>query len=253
MMKSSFRKTLLIGVVALAAIGAAAMIKYFTSRAATDRIVLSGNIEADEIHIGSKVGGRVEKVLVREGDHVKAGPDLEPFVQEALEEIEYVVGSTSTTWGARRARDGHSAPFRLNYVEVGNEDGFDKARTYDGRFAQFADAIKARFPRLKMISTVPNQDLHTRKGDMVDLHFYNSTDEFLRMSRDFGANLNRNGPEIFVGEWAAHEDSAVRPWDAPAKKLAPTPPMKSAIGDAVFMSGERAINDHPRPENGQPS
>lgn len=79
MMKSSFRKTLLIGVVALAAIGAAAMIKYFTSRAATDRIVLSGNIEADEIHIGSKVGGRIHEVLVREGQEVKAGDPLIRF------------------------------------------------------------------------------------------------------------------------------------------------------------------------------
>ena len=79
MMKSSFRKTLLIGVVAFAAIGAAATIKYFTSRAATDRIVLSGNIEADEIHIGSKVGGRIREVLVREGQEVKAGDPLIRF------------------------------------------------------------------------------------------------------------------------------------------------------------------------------
>ncbi|MFL6216211.1 MAG: HlyD family secretion protein [Blastocatellia bacterium] len=79
MMKSSFRKTLLIGVVAFAAIGAAATIKYFTSRAATDRIVLSGNIEADEIHIGSKVGGRIREVMVREGQEVKAGDPLIRF------------------------------------------------------------------------------------------------------------------------------------------------------------------------------
>jgi len=177
------------------------------------------------------------------GDYVKAGPDLEPFVQEALEEIEYVVGSTSTTWGARRARDGHPAPFRLNYVEIGNEDGFDKAKSYDGRFAQFYDAIKAKFPRLKIISTVSNDDLRTRKGDMVDLHFYSSTDEFIRMSRDFGSNFNRNGPEIFVGEWAAHEDSAVRPWDPPAKKLPPTPSMKAAIGDAVFLAAMERNSD----------
>ena len=78
MMKSSFRKTLLISVVALLAVGAAATVKYFTSRAATDRIVLSGNLEADEIHIGSKVGGRIREVLVREGQEVKAG---EPMIR----------------------------------------------------------------------------------------------------------------------------------------------------------------------------
>ena len=56
------------------------------------------------------------------GDYVKPGPDLEPFVQEALDEIEYVIGDTNTTWGARRAKDGHPAPFKLHYVEIGNED-----------------------------------------------------------------------------------------------------------------------------------
>lgn len=79
MMTSRFRKTLLFGLLALFVVGAAAMIKYFTSRAATDRIVLSGNIEADEIHIGSKIGGRVAEVLVREGQEVKQGEPLIRF------------------------------------------------------------------------------------------------------------------------------------------------------------------------------
>lgn len=79
MMTSRFRRTILIGLVAFAAVGAAAAIKYFTSRAATDRIVLSGNIEADEIHIGSKIGGRIAEVLVREGQEVKQGDPLIRF------------------------------------------------------------------------------------------------------------------------------------------------------------------------------
>ena len=62
------------------------------------------------------------------GMHVNPGADLEPYVQEALEEIEYVTGETTTTWGARRAKDGHAKPFKLTYVEIGNEDWFDKSR-----------------------------------------------------------------------------------------------------------------------------
>ncbi|HKQ08493.1 MAG TPA: efflux RND transporter periplasmic adaptor subunit [Blastocatellia bacterium] len=79
MMTSRFRKTLLVGLLAFVAVGAAATVKYFTSRAATDRLVLSGNIEADEIHIGSKIGGRIREVLVREGQEVKQGEPLIRF------------------------------------------------------------------------------------------------------------------------------------------------------------------------------
>jgi alpha-N-arabinofuranosidase len=170
------------------------------------------------------------------GEHVKAGPELEPFVQEALEEIEYVTGDTSTTWGARRAADGHPAPFKLNFVEIGNEDGFDKSKSYDGRFAQFYDAIKAAHPQLKLISTMPDARLDGRKADLVDQHDYSATDEFVKKSRHYESQINRQGPDIFVGEWAAHEDAAVRPWDAGAKNLPPTPTLKAAIGDGVFLA-----------------
>jgi HlyD family secretion protein len=78
MMKSSFRKTLFIGALVLAIVAAAAAWKYLSSRAATDRLVLSGTIEADEIHIGSKVAGRIAAVLVKEGQEVKQG---EPIIR----------------------------------------------------------------------------------------------------------------------------------------------------------------------------
>jgi alpha-N-arabinofuranosidase len=175
------------------------------------------------------------------GAHVNPGPDLEPFVQEALEEIEYVIGDTNTTWGARRAKDGHPAPFKLTYVEIGNEDWFDKSLSYDGRFTQFHDAIKAKYPQLKTISSVGNEQpdklrVHSRKPDMIDEHYYRSTDEFLRMSPDYANKYDRNGPEIFVGEWAAHEDGKIKPWSPGAKQQPPTPSMKAAIGDGVFMA-----------------
>jgi len=82
-------------------------------------------------------------------DFVKPGPDLEPFIAEALDEIEYVTGSVDTKWGSERAKNGHPAPFKLTYVEIGNEDNHDRSGTYDGRFAQFFKAIKAKYPDLK--------------------------------------------------------------------------------------------------------
>ena len=176
-------------------------------------------------------------------DRVKAGPDLEPFVKEALDEIEYVIGDTNTTWGARRAKDGHPAPFPLTHVEIGNEDYFEQAKTYDARYAQIADAIRAKYPQLKLISTTPDAKLDGRKADMVDMHDYSATDEFLKKSANYGADMNRQGPEIFVGEWAAHEDASARPWDAASWKLPPTPTMKAAIGDGVFMAAMERNSD----------
>jgi alpha-L-arabinofuranosidase len=102
-----------------------------------------------------------------DGEHINPGPQLKPFVREALDEIEYVAGGTNTTWGARRARDGHPAPFKLNYVEIGNEDGFDKSQSYGGRFAQFHDAIKASYPQLKLISTIAEAKLDGRDFDLL--------------------------------------------------------------------------------------
>ena len=182
------------------------------------------------------------------GVHVNPGPDLEPFVQEALEEIEYVTGATSTPWGTRRAQDGHPKPFPLTYVEIGNEDWFDRSNSYDARFAQFHDAIKARYPYLKTISTIANDQpeklrVHSRKPDMIDEHYYRSTAEFLPMSPDYARKYDRSGPEIFVGEWAAHEDGKIRPWDAAARQQPPTPSMKAALGDAAFMAAMERNSD----------
>jgi alpha-N-arabinofuranosidase len=169
-------------------------------------------------------------------DRVKAGPELEPFVQEALDEIEYVIGETNTPWGARRAKDGHPEPFKLTYVEIGNEDYFDQEKTYDDRYAQFHDAIRAKYPQLKLITSTPWTGHKGRKPDMGDYHDYSATEEFVKKTLEYDAKLDRKSMEIFVGEWAAHEDAAARPWDAAAKKLPPTPSMKSAIGDAVFLA-----------------
>ena len=61
--------------------------------------------------------------------------------------------ATATKWGAERAKNGHPAPFPLHYVEIGNEDAFDRSGSYDGRFAQFYDAFKAKYPKLQLIAT----------------------------------------------------------------------------------------------------
>jgi alpha-N-arabinofuranosidase len=180
------------------------------------------------------------------GNYVRPGPDLQPYVDSAIEEIEYVTGDTGTKWGARRAADGHPAPFPLTWVEVGNEDNFDRSGTYDGRFTQFFDAIKAKYPRLKLISTINPESpaaehVHSRTPDAVDEHDYSRADDFEREAPTHFEKLDRKGPKVFEGEWAAYED--VEPWKKASESLPPTSSMKAALGDAAWMTAMERNSD----------
>jgi alpha-L-arabinofuranosidase len=159
-------------------------------------------------------------------EHVDPGPALEPYVQDALDEIEYVSGDTNTKWGAERAKDGHPEPFALTYVEIGNEDWFDRSGSYDGRYAQFYKAIKQRYPKLQLIATTPVSSV---KPDVIDDHYYRSATEFFSDTHHYD-KADRNGPKIFVGEWATREG-------------APTPNMGAALGDAAWMTGLERNSD----------
>jgi alpha-N-arabinofuranosidase len=159
-------------------------------------------------------------------EYLEAGPRLQPFVQDALDEIEYVTGDASTTWGARRIQDGHPAPFPLTYVEIGNEDQFDKSGSYEGRYAQFYDAIKAKYPALQLIATTK---VKSRRPDVVDEHYYRRAQQFYNDVHHYDG-YDRTGPKIFVGEWATREG-------------APTPNMNAALGDAAWLTGLERNSD----------
>ena len=152
-------------------------------------------------------------------DYIKPGPDLEPYVQDALDEIEYVTGDTNTTWGAQRAKDGHPTPFPLHYVEVGNEDWFDKSGSYDGRFTQFFNAIKAKYPQLQIIATA---NVKSSVPDLIDEHYYKSQEEMESQSHMYDTRSRDTKTKVFVGEWATRVGS-------------PTPNMAGALGDAAWM------------------
>jgi alpha-L-arabinofuranosidase len=160
------------------------------------------------------------------GDHIHPGPALVPFVDDALEEIEFATGDTSTKWGAVRAKLGHPAPFPIKYVEIGNEDWFDRSGSYEGRYAQFSKAIKAKYPQLQLIATAP---LKRTKPDVLDDHYYKRADEFFADVKHYDT-VDRNGPKIFVGEWATREGS-------------PTTNMGAALGDAAWMTGMERNSD----------
>ena len=159
------------------------------------------------------------------GQHIAPGPELEPYVQSALDEIQYVIGSTSTKWGGQRASDGHPAPFPLRYIEVGNED-YNRSSEYDGRFAQFYDAIKAKYPQLQVIATAP---VESRTPDVIDEHYYRSQEDMEANAFRYDQRP-RAGPKVFVGEWATRVGS-------------PTPNMAGALGDAAWMTGMEHNSD----------
>jgi len=175
-------------------------------------------------------------------EHVKPGSDLDPYVQDALDELEYLTGGADTKWGAERAKDGHADPFKLTYVEIGNEDWFDRSGSYNGRYTQFYKAIKAKYPDLQLIATAPVKDV---KPDVIDEHFYvRATQNFHDATHydppssnaapkwDAGRydKADRNGPKVFVGEWATREGM-------------PTPNFGAALGDAAWMTGLERNSD----------
>jgi len=159
-------------------------------------------------------------------EHVEPGPALEPYIQDALDEIEYVTGDASTKWGAERIKNGHAAPFPLTYVEIGNEDFFDRSGSYDGRYAQYYKAIKAKYPQLQLIATAPVKLI---KPDVLDEHYYMAAEQSFADANHYD-KTDRNGPKIFVGEWATREGE-------------PTPNLQAALGDAAWMTGMERNSD----------
>jgi alpha-N-arabinofuranosidase len=153
-------------------------------------------------------------------EHVEPGSALKPYVDDVLDEIEYVTGGPETKWGAERVKNGHAAPFPLHYVEIGNEDEFDHSHSYDGRYAQFFTAIKQRYPQLLLIATAPVKSV---KPDVLDEHFYMSAEKSFS-NASYYDKYDRTGPKIFVGEWATREGT-------------PTPNLEAALGDSAWMTG----------------
>ncbi len=163
------------------------------------------------------------------GEHVKTGKDLEPYVQSALDEVEYVTGDVSTKWGAERAKDGHPAPFPLHYIEIGNEDEFDKSGSYDARFAQFAEALRKKYPQYELIATTPVKEKAGLEPDVIDDHYYKSPADMFALVHHYD-DAPRTGPKVFVGEWATRSGS-------------PTPNFGDALGDAAWMTAMERNSD----------
>jgi alpha-L-arabinofuranosidase len=146
------------------------------------------------------------------------GQDLEDMIQDTLDAIEYAVGSKDTKWGSLRAKMGHPEPFKLNMVEIGNEN-FGPA--YEERYLKCYKAIKQRYPDIKVVA---NTHLE-KKGlpvDIVDEHYYNTAEYFAENCGMF-EKYDRSGPKVFLGEV-----SVVRGYVGQ---------FYGALGEAAFFTG----------------
>jgi alpha-N-arabinofuranosidase len=170
------------------------------------------------------------------GELVKT-EELDPYVQDALDLIEFANGDSGTTqWGKLRADMGHPQPFNLKLIGVGNEQwGPD----YIERYKIFEKAIHAQYPNIKIISgSGPSPDgeffdydwkeLKKLNAQIVDEHYYNSP-EWFRKNSDRYDVYDRNGPKVFAGEYAAQSVGVVKPenknnWEC-------------ALSEAAFMTG----------------
>ena len=167
--------------------------------------------------------------------------DLQPYIDDALDLIEFANGGTDTKWGKLRADMGHPAPFNLQQIGVGNEQW---GPLYPVRLEKFMKAIRAKYPKMKIVGTSgPSPDdndgkqfsygweqMKKLKADLVDEHYYRDQDWFMNNVTRYD-NYDRKGPKVFAGEYACHvkEDPA----DFPTAKNV----FEAALAEAAIMTG----------------
>ena len=163
--------------------------------------------------------------------------ELDEFIQEALDAIEYANGDVTTFWGAKRAANGHPEPFGLKYIEIGNENAnynfdnnSDQSFQYFERYNMFYQAIKQAYPDIVCVGNVQSWSTDTPSWrssypvDLVDEHYYRSPEWFAGNYEKYDS-YDRNGPRIYVGEYAVTENYGT------------TGSLAAALGEAIYMQG----------------
>jgi alpha-L-arabinofuranosidase len=157
--------------------------------------------------------------------------ELSPYIQDALDLIEFANGPPTSEWGGRRAAMGHPGPFGLKILAIGNEQWGPE---YIARYAKFAQAVKVKHPEIQLVaaggpdSTGERFDflwsqLRELKADLVDEHFYRPPEWFLSNVHRYDG-YDRAGPRVFAGEYAAHVSGRANT-------------LESALAEAAMMTG----------------
>lgn len=161
--------------------------------------------------------------------------ELDEYIQDALDLIEFANGSTNTQWGKLRAEMGHPEPFNLKMLGVGNENWGPQ---YIERLAIFQKVLQEKHPEIQIIAssgTDPqgerfeflDEKLREMKIDIIDEHYYRPPAWFLS-GADRYDDYDRNGPKIFAGEYASH---TTRP-QGPGRST-----WEAALSEAAFLTG----------------
>jgi alpha-L-arabinofuranosidase len=151
---------------------------------------------------------------------------MQEFVQDALDAVEYANGPANSTWGAVRAQNGHPAPFALKYMEIGNENG---GPAYHERYALFYDAIKAKYPQMRIVANEWSGRPNNRPLEIIDEHYY-SNPEFFIKNADKYDSYDRSGYKVYVGEYAVTQGCGQGN-------------LRAAVGEAAFMIGMERNSD----------
>ncbi|KAK7059617.1 putative alpha-L-arabinofuranosidase A [Favolaschia claudopus] len=166
-----------------------------------------------------------------------AEADLGPYIQQAMDQINFVIGdSKKSAPAALRASLGHPDPYPLAYVEVGNEDFF-AASTYTYRWHDFVTALQPKFPNIRFIATSDTfNPILSPNPQSWDQHNYNTPSWFAENSF-FYDGFERNGTTYFEGEYAAISTNSSDIFGTPATGRLTFPTMQSASGEAAYMTG----------------
>ncbi len=162
--------------------------------------------------------------------------ELDPYIKDALDLIEFANGSTDTPWGMVRASMGHPEKFNLKYLGVGNEQWGPQ---YIERFKLFQDVLKAKHPEIILISgsgpfpdgelfDFAHEELKKLGAEIIDEHYYKDINWFKQNATRYD-NYDRKGPKVFAGEYAAQSVATVSPLNKNS--------WETALVEAAFMTG----------------
>lgn len=162
--------------------------------------------------------------------------ELDSYIQDALDLIEFANGSVQTPWGKVRQTMGHPEPFNLKYIGIGNEQWGPQ---YIERYAIFQKVLKEKYPDIQLISSsgpfadgeqfdYAHRELKKLGADVIDEHYYSSIDWFKQNANRYD-NYDRNGPKIFAGEYAVQSVATLSPNNKNS--------WATALAEAAFMTG----------------